>query len=423
MAAHMPPRVPSRDGSPVHVAAKVSVARQPLFDASLQVTAWELLYRDAPDSAEARIEDGSVATARVAIAALMDIGLERLAGALPVHVNLPEALVRRAAEFPLPLPPDRVVLEVLEDVRADAAVLEGLGQLKAAGYRLALDDYVSGASDPRLLELADSVKVDLLAEPPSTLESTVRSLAGRGLELIAEKIETREQFERCVALGFTGFQGYFLQRPETFTGQRAPTFKLPVMQVLAMLQEPDYTADQLERLVSQDVGLVVRLLRCLNSGYYNLPRQVTSIKHAIVILGRDNLMRLCAAVALAEFRDRPDWLLVNALLRARMCELLATARGGRDAGGFFFAGLLSHIDALLGVPTPQAIRDLPLTPPVEQALVEHQGPIGATLRAIEAWEHGNFEAVATAGFDERTLRYAYLEAVEWAEQVRPLLKV
>jgi len=294
----------------VHVAAKVSVARQPLFDASLQVTAWELLYRDAPDSAEARIEDGSVATARVAIAALMDIGLERLAGALPVHVNLPEALVRRAAEFPLPLPPDRVVLEVLEDVHADAAVLEGLGQLKAAGYRLALDDYVSGASDPRLLELADSVKVDLLAEPPSTLESTVRSLAGRGLELIAEKIETREQFERCVALGFTGFQGYFLQRPETFTGQRAPTFKLPVMQVLAMLQEPDYTADQLERLVSQDVGLVVRLLRCLNSGYYNLPRQVTSIKHAIVILGRDNLMRLCAAVALAEFRDRPDWLLV-----------------------------------------------------------------------------------------------------------------
>lgn len=423
MSELKPPPAPLCDASGAPVPVKVSVARQPVFDAKFQVRAWELLYRDAPDSTEARIDDGAVATARVAIAALMDIGLERLAGTAPVHVNLPESLVRRAAEFPLPLPPARVVLEVLEDIRVDAEVLEGLRLLKSAGYRLALDDFTSARADARLLELADSVKVDLLAEPAATLEATAQALRARGLELIAEKIETREQFERCVALGFSGFQGYFLQRPETFSGQRAPTFRLPAMQVLAALQQPDYTAEQLERLVSQDLGLVHRLLRCLNSGFYNLPRRVTSIRHAIVILGRDNLVRLCAAVALAEFRDRPEWLLVNALVRARMCELLAPLRAGREAGGFFFAGLLSHLDALLGVPTPQAISDLSLTPSVEQALVAQSGPIGETLRSVQAWERGRFDGAGSGGVDEPRLRYAYLEAVEWAEQVRPLLKL
>jgi c-di-GMP phosphodiesterase len=416
-----PTEAPAAPGAGPQPAA-VSVARQPIFDSRFQVVAYELLYRDAPDSGHARIEDGSMATARVVLAALMDIGLERMAGALPVHVNLPEALIRRAAEFPLPLPPSRVVLEVLEDVVVDEAVLEGLRLLKGAGYRLALDDFTSEHADSRLLELADSVKVDLLGEPADRLEATARMLAARGLEMIAEKVETREQFDRCVALGFTGFQGYFLQRPETFTGQRAPTFRLPAMQVLAELQQPDYTADKIERLMSQDLGLVHRLLRCLNSGYYNLPRQVTSIRHAIVILGRENLMRLCAAVALAEFRDRPDWLLVNALVRARMCELLAPPRAGREAGGFFFAGLLSHLDALLGMPTTQAISGLPLTASVEQALVSQTGPIGATLRGVRDYERGQFDAIAGAGLDERQLRYAYLEAVEWAEQVRPLLK-
>jgi EAL and modified HD-GYP domain-containing signal transduction protein len=402
--------------------APVSVARQPIFDAGFQVVAYELLYRDSPDTPHAQIEDGSVETARVVLAALMDIGLDRLAGTLPVQVNLPEGLIRRAAEFPLPLPPGRVGLEVLEDVAPDPEVLEGLAALKAAGYRLSLDDFTSARAGSPLLDLADSVKVDLLDEPAASLESTAKTLKARGLELIAEKVETREQFDRCVALGFTGFQGYFLQRPETFSGQRAPTFRLPALQVLAELQQPDYTAEKLEKLVSQDLGLVHRLLRCLNSGYYNLPRQVTSIRHAIVILGRENLMRLCAAVALAEFRDRPDWLLVNALVRARMCELLAPPRAGREAGGFFFAGLLSHLDALLGVPTPQAISGLPLTASVEQALVLQAGPIGATLRGVRDYERGEFANVDGSGLDERQLRYAYLEAVEWAEQVRPLLK-
>jgi EAL and modified HD-GYP domain-containing signal transduction protein len=403
-------------------AAMVSVARQPIFDARFEVVAYELLYRDAPDAGQARIDDDASATARVVLGALMDIGLDRMAGGLPVQVNLPEALIRRAADFPLPLPPARVALEVLEDVTVDEAVLEGLRVLKAAGYRLSLDDFTSARADPRLLELADSVKVDLIHEPAAQLEATARALQSRGLELIAEKVETREQFERCVALGFSGFQGYFLQRPETFSGQRAPTFRLPALQVLAELQQPDYTPGKLEQLVSQDIGLVYRLLRCLNSGYYNLPRQVTSIRHAIVILGRENLMRLCAAVALAGFRDRPDWLLVNALVRARMCELLAPPRAGREAAGFFFAGLLSHLDALLGVPTSQAISGLPLTASVEQALVSQSGPIGATLRGVRNYERGQFEAVDGDGPDERQLRYAYLEAVEWAEQVRPLLK-
>ncbi|MEZ5459376.1 MAG: HDOD domain-containing protein [Steroidobacteraceae bacterium] len=131
------------------------------------------------------------------------------------------------------------------------------------------------------------------------------------------------------------------------------------------------------------------MLRCLNSGYYNLPRKVTSIRHGVVMLGLENLKRLCAVVALAAFEDRPSYLLVNAMIRGRMCEVLAEQQDPNSAGSFFFAGLLSHLDALLGVPTTEAVKALPLTADVEAALTQQDGPIGEALRAVRAWERGH----------------------------------
>jgi EAL and modified HD-GYP domain-containing signal transduction protein len=399
-------------------AATISVARQPIFNARCEVVAFELLYRSSPQAVSTEPIDGTLATARVVLGALSDIGLDRLAPGVRVHVNLPDALLREP--LALPLPPERVIVEVLEDVSVDEPLLAGIAALRDQGFRIALDDYVSHACDRRLLAVADCVKVDLAAEPPESLARTVETLRARGLELIAEKVETREQFERCKALGFTAFQGYFLQRPETFSGQRAPTLRLATLQVLAALNQPDVTPEQLEQLVARDLGLVNRLLRCLNSGYYNLPRKVTSIRHGIVMLGLENLKRLCSVVALAGFEDRPNYLLINAMVRARMCELMAERRDPQAAGSFFFAGLLSHIDALLGLPTDEVVRSLPLTSDVESALTRQAGPIGEALRAVQAWERGEWERVREVG-DGAAVRAAYLEALRWAEEARQML--
>ncbi len=398
-------------------AATISVARQPIFNARWEVVAFELLYRGAPQAMQTGQVDGTLATARVVLGALGDIGLDRLAPGVRAHVNLPDALLREP--WSLPLPPERIVIEVLEDVTVDEPLLAGIAALREQGFRIALDDYASERCDARLLAVADCVKVDLAAEPPEQLAATVDSLQARGLDLIAEKVETREQFERCKALGFGGFQGYFLQRPETFSGQRAPTMRLTTLQVLAALSRPGVTPEELEQLVARDLGLVNRLLRCLNSGYYNLPRKVTSVRHGIVMLGLENLKRLCSVVALAGFEDRPSYLLVNAMVRARMCELVAERRDPPAAGSFFFAGLLSHIDALLGLPTDEAVRSLPLTRDVESALTRQAGPIGATLREVQAWERGEWQHVASG--DDAEIRAAYLDALRWAEEARRML--
>lgn len=396
----------------------ICVARQPIFDAAYNVIAYELLYRGSPGAAKVQMVDGTLATARVVLGALADLGLDRLSPGVRAHINLPDALLRTPVAPPLPA--DRVVLEVLEDVRVDDELLGGIRELRRQGFQISLDDYASHLADPRLLEVADSVKVDLVTESPETLADTVRALRARGLELVAEKVETREQFELCKSLGFHGYQGYFLQRPETFSGQRVPTNRLGTLEVLAALSKADVTPDEIERLVVRDLGLVNRLLRCLNSGFYNLPRKVTSIRHGIVMLGLENLKRLCSVVALAAFEDRPSYLLVNAMIRGRMCETIAARHAPSDSGSFFFAGLLSHLDALLGVPTDQAVKSLPLTPEVEQALTSQSGPIGAALQAVRAWERGEWDQGPAADSTDE-VRKAYLEALRWAEESKHLL--
>lgn len=397
----------------------ICVARQPIFDASLQITGYELLYRGSPTAARVQMVDGTLATARVVLGALSDIGLDTLAPGMLVHVNLPDALLR--TPLVLPLPPDRVVIEVLEDVRVDDELLAGIRALRGQGFQIALDDWVSHAGDRRLLDVADCVKIDLMHEPAERLADTVREMLARGLSVVAEKVETREQFERCRDLGCTGFQGYFLQRPETFSGQRAPTMRLATLQVLAALNQPDATPDDIERLLARDLGMVNRVLRCLNSGYYNLPRKVTSIRHGIVMLGLENLKRLCAVVALAAFEDRPSYLLVNAMIRGRMCEVLAEQQDPNASGSFFFAGLLSHLDALLGVPATEAVKALPLTPDIEAALTQQDGPIGEALRRVRAWERGHWDETDAGSDATERIRRAYLEALRWAEESKQLL--
>jgi EAL and modified HD-GYP domain-containing signal transduction protein len=204
-----------------------------------------------------------------------------LVGDADVHLNVPVDLLIEPID--IPLPPSRVVLEVLEDVEATPAVVAGIETYKARGFRIALDDFavLPGQGDPRLLSLADLVKVDILLQPPGTLADLVADLHERDIGLIAEKVESGEQFDRCRAMGFAGFQGFFLQRPETFKGQRTEGFKPATLGVLGALQSPDYSADEVERLVSRDIALVHRLLRSLNSAYYGFPSPVSSVRHGI----------------------------------------------------------------------------------------------------------------------------------------------
>ena len=401
----------------------VLVARQPIFDPLSKVKAYELLYRpSADDEEDGAGVTGAAATARVILAAINDFGLDRLSGGADIHINLPAELIRQPVDIPLPA--SRVVLEVLEDVDADPAVVAGLEAYKARGFRIALDDFASvpGGGDARLLQVADLVKVDILKQPAETLEALVMQVRAQRIGLVAEKVESAEQFERCRAMGFAGFQGFFLQRPQTFKGQRTEGFTPATLQVLAALQSADYPTEELERLVSRDVALVTRVLRSLNSAYYGFPSPVSSVRHGVNLLGRDNLLKLCTILTLAAFRDRPNWLLGNALVRARMCELLRRRDDREEAGAYFITGLLSHLDALLGLPLEEAVGSIGLAPAVSRALIAREGYLGLVLAAVEAYERGRWDVVAANGFtDFAAVRSAYLEAVGWSEEALVLV--
>ena len=398
---------------------EVFVARQPIYDASMAVVSYELLYRASPASRSAQVGDAGSATLEVIAGAALEIGLDRLAGGLPVHINFPEELLVRLPE--LPLQADRVVIEVLEDVRANPQVLQGIRTLRARGHRIALDDYSPQVSDRRLLEVADIVKLEVTHPPADELGRLARELQTAGFELIAENVESREDFERCVALGFKGFQGNFLQQPETFRARRVPVSRLGALRLASALQNVDYSLDEVERLLSQDVSLSYRVLRCINSSYYNLPRRIDSIRQAVVILGLDTLRQLSGLLCLQGLDDRPPSLIMQAITRGRMCEQLGKLGGARDAGPFFITGLFSLLNALLGVPTRKVVEELPLTPEVVKALVAGEGPLGLALQCTRAYERGVWDHAVYGDLAPHLIRAAYVDALFWAEQSRVLL--
>jgi len=398
---------------------EVLVARQPIYDASMVVVAYELLYRASPAGGNAQLPDPGHATLDVVAGAALEIGLDRLAGGLPVHINFPQELLVRVPD--LPLQAGRVVIEVLEDVRASPQVLEGIRTLRTRGYRIALDDYSPQSSDPRLLEVANVVKLEITHPPADELARLARELRAAGLEIIAENVASREDFERCVALGFTGFQGDFLQQAETFSARRVPVSRLGALRVAASLQNEDYSLDEVERLLSQDVSLSYRVLRCINSSYYNLPRKIDSIRQAIVILGLDTLRQLCGLLCLQGLDDRPPSLILQAMTRGRMCEQLGKLAGARDAGPFFITGLFSLLNALLGLPTKKVVDELPLTPAVAKALVAGEGPLGSALQCTRAYERGVWDRAVYGDLAPHLIRAAYVDALFWAEQSRALL--
>jgi c-di-GMP phosphodiesterase len=394
------------------------VARQPIYDAGMAIGAYELLYRSSPEAAKAQVNDARQATMQV-ISSALEIGLDKLVSGMPVHVNFPRELL--VTDSPLPLPPERVVIEVLESVPGDAEVISGLNTLRTLGHRIALDDYWPDTTDAALLEVADIVKLVVSQRSRAELQPLVATLKKRGIELIAEEVETVEQFEQCLELGFTGFQGYFLQHPQTFRAKRVPTSKLGMMRLVAALNKDVESLDEIEQLISQDASMPYRVLRCINSSYYNLPRKIDSIHQAIVILGLDNLRRLCTLVALQAFDERPPSLFLNALVRARMCEQLAKVAGIKDSGPYFITGLFSLLDVITGMPLEELMKELPLTTPVERALLAQEGDLGAALECAKAYERGAWNQVAFKGLAPNLIRAAYVDAVFWAEDARALI--
>ena len=361
----------------------VLFARQPILDAAWTVRGYELLFRQ-PDGTAGPIDDGRRATAHVIVSAFTDVGLDRLAGDCPVWINVTRDFLLTVD--PLPLPHDRVVLELLEDITPDDELLDRLDVLRAQGYRFALDDFEYRDELEPLVECASFVKLDVRALGLDGVARGIKKLAGTGCRIVGEKVETIEERDALLDMGVDLFQGYFFEKPNLVHGRPAPSSAMDRLQMATKLQgEPSF--EDVERMVMMDPGLSVRLLRFVNSAGTGLRSRVSSLRQALVLVGAKTVQQWALLVLLTDIgRARPA-VLSAGLIRARLCQSLARDAGA-DVEAMTAVGLLSVVDALLDAPLEEIIGSLPLTTQIQDAIVHRSGALGELLEEACRLQHG-----------------------------------
>jgi EAL and modified HD-GYP domain-containing signal transduction protein len=397
--------------------SQANLARQPILDNKLKTVGYELLFRGS-ETDRALFDDGTRATSTVLTNALSEFGLETVVGNLPAWVNFTAQYL--TDELPIPIGPKSLVVELLEDAIPTDELIQRLKTLAKLGYRIALDDFTYRHDLKPLIEMAQVVKVDIRGRSLEEIANEAQSFRKFNVQLLAEKVERVSEYEACLKLGFTLFQGYFVCRPELMRQKRPPANRVALMRLMSELYATEPNINQIRQLVQQDVTLSYRLLKWLNSSLFALPHPVESIQHALVMLGINRLRNLVSLIVLARIDDRPSVLFETALMRGRIGERVAPHFGVAPEM-MFTVGLFSVLDALIGVPMEQVLENMPLAAEVAMAITQREGPCGRILAGIEAHENGDWPGVLRAGLDLSILTPAWVDALVWVRGVRSMM--
>jgi len=405
-------------------ADQLFLGRQPILDREQRLHAYELLFRSGSRNF-AEVTDGVQATATVIANAFSELGIEAALGSHRGFINVDEAFL--FSDMLELLPRHAVVLEILETVPPTPAVVERCAALKAAGFTLALDDVIQLEPEfADLLALVEIVKVDIQPLSRVQLMQLVMKLKPLGKQLLAEKVDSREQMEQCLKLGFSLFQGYYFAKPTIIAGKKLDHSQLSLMKLMGLLLSDADTAE-LEAALKPEPGLTINLLRMTNSVGAGCTEKITSLGHAITVLGRRQLQRWLQLLVFASGSqgntDNP--LLMMAATRGRLMELLAgEVRPGDSilSDQAFMAGIMSLMPALVGLPIAEVIAPLSLTANVRDALCDGGGLLGALLHIAECSENGDIAALSKAlaelpALSPKAINRAQTQALQWANDI------
>nr|WP_256489467.1 HDOD domain-containing protein [Pleionea sp. CnH1-48] len=378
----------------------------------MEVFAYELLYR-SNKSNEASFICGDQATARLLLNNYTSFPQATEHHRIPAFINITQNLI--TADEMLPIPPESVVLELLESIEPDEQVIKAVQRYREMGFKIALDDYPFTPEFEQLLAYADFVKVDVMDVDIEQVEKKVALFRQYDLKLLAEKVEDHECYQRYLDIGFDLFQGYFFEKPQIIRGKQLSDNKQALMMLMSKLYDPDAKTDDIARQVSQDAQLSYKLLRIINSASYNLPRQVQSIQQAVVFLGMNQLKRWATMLSMTQNDDTPPELIKTLLIRGQACERVALKLQRQDADQFFTAGLLSGIDSIMGADLSFLISGLPLDNTLKQAIINHEGYMGEILKLILSFEHGQWDELNSDPELAKIINESYLEAIQWSD--------
>jgi EAL and modified HD-GYP domain-containing signal transduction protein len=378
------------------------------------VYAYELLFRSHGNEDTADVTDGDRATSQVMLNTFADIGLDKLVGKHRAFINLTQFFLENPER--VVIPPGQVVLEVLEDVKPDKQVIKTLTTLKAQGHTIALDDFIYSENLQPLVSLADIIKIDILALSRSEIRDHVAQFREKNIKLLAEKVETYDEFEFLKTLEFDYYQGYFFAKPTVIKGKGLESNQVSALRLVNKLSDPDLDVAELSAIIRTDVALSHKILKFINSPASGLRTKIDSIQRAVVFLGLSTIKNLASLIALTSSSRKPNELIKLALVRARTCEQLARKSGRPKPESYFTIGLFSTLDAMLDLPFEKILKELPLSEELKLALLERQGHLGSALNCVHAMEGNDFSRITFVGLTLPEISELYLDSTFWADQ-------
>lgn len=406
---------------------EIFIGRQPILDRQHQLFAYELLFRSGGQKNEANVQDDLGATASVINHAFAELGVEQALGPYKGFINCDASLL--LSDMLEILPTDKIVLEVLETVEITPEIVERCTELKARGFTLALDDFVNYEDKWKpLLDLIEIVKVDLMPLNREQLAEVTGQLKRWPLSLLAEKVDSREQAEHCHALGYHLFQGYYFAKPAIIAGRKLGHSQLALVRLLGLVME-DAETTMLEGVFKHEPGLAMNLMRLTNSVATGVRAKVTSLRHAITVLGRRQLQRWLQLLLYTNPSGKDNNvaspLLQLAATRGRFLELLAgkLKPGAREFEDHaFMTGIMSLMPTLMGAPLEEILKGIQLSGDVQEALEDKSGQLGIMLQLSESLEASDGEAChilteQLPGADHLMVNACLTQALSWASNI------
>jgi EAL and modified HD-GYP domain-containing signal transduction protein len=403
--------------APALKGAQVYVARQPILSSNEQVFGYELLFRDGVENYFSHIDPDVASRSTLDTSILM--GLDVLCDGRRAFINCTRETLLK--DYVTLLPPKHVVVEILESVPVDDLVKAACVRLREAGYAIALDDFI--ADDPRvpLIPFADFIKVDLKGTTPAEQAALVKRHGSPGCQMLAEKVETREEFIACKNLGFSFFQGYFFRRPEVLHAREIPKNQVNYLRLLQAISHDELEVKEIESIIKGEASLCYRLLRYLNSAAFCFSSEIHSVRHGLSILGEREVRRWVRLVAaLGAGQNKPSDLVLSALVRARYCELLGQKVPHGDSD-LFLVGLFSLMDAILEMPMGVVLEGISLDQETRALLLRQKSKLEPIYQLMLLQETANWTALAELcleiGVQESYSMQCHWEAMQWAREM------
>ena len=394
--------------------SEVFIGRQPILDRDMNVFAYELRFHQGLNPNKESLQ----ATSELIKSTEDNIGFQAIVGHNNMMLHLPKDLLD-VNNLPNLDPDTTLVLEIPNNVSKDVEVLKKLRDIRQAGSKIALDDFVDDDSSIKLAGISDYVKVDVEAHTEIQLKLIIESLHHKGVQVIAEKVETEEMFNYLKKLGFDYFQGYFFTNPIIINGQKLSGNNLTLLQLLAKVNDPATDFYELSQIVGQDVALSHKLLVAINNPTNMIPIRVETISDALKYMGLKRLKFWVNMLMLSNIENVPKELMITSLMRAKFCEIIAETSGQKtEKDSYFLVGLFSNLGAFFKVPIEDVVSEMPLADNLQQALVERVGPMGDAIRVLGAMEQASsvLGNLKYDGLGINEIGNSFMVASAWAHQ-------